>query len=112
MDTLFEIFCECAELNPEPVDGNYNLVDLYIIFVPVDTVLTIYYFPNSRHVFLMIFVEDEGEHDWVFSADQLESGDAGTTLVFGFFVNLIFLTVITFLVSFLFPYLFIDILFL
>ena len=40
MDTLFEIFCECAELNPEPVDGNYNY-DWYIIFVSVDAVLTI-----------------------------------------------------------------------
>lgn len=40
LDTLFEIFCECAELNPEPVD------------------------------------EDEGEHNWVFSADQLETGGA------------------------------------
>ncbi|KAK9291438.1 hypothetical protein L1049_019385 [Liquidambar formosana] len=39
LDTLFEIFCECAELNPEPI-------------------------------------EEEGEeHNWIFSADQLE-GDA------------------------------------
>ncbi|KAF7836379.1 chloride conductance regulatory protein ICln [Senna tora] len=36
LDTLFEIFCECAELNPEPND------------------------------------EDGEEHDWVFSADQVE----------------------------------------
>ncbi|XP_057952763.1 chloride conductance regulatory protein ICln [Malania oleifera] len=36
LDTLFEIFCECAELNPEPVEG-------------------------------------EGEeHNWIFSADQME----------------------------------------
>ncbi|KAL3521439.1 hypothetical protein ACH5RR_019588 [Cinchona calisaya] len=40
LDTLFEIFCECAELNPEPID------------------------------------EEEGEHNWVFSADQLEGGGA------------------------------------
>ncbi|CAI9108454.1 OLC1v1008043C2 [Oldenlandia corymbosa var. corymbosa] len=41
LDTLFEIFCDCAELNPEPVD------------------------------------EEDGEHNWVFSADNLvtESGD-------------------------------------
>uniref|UniRef100_A0A7N0V4K2 Chloride conductance regulatory protein ICln n=1 Tax=Kalanchoe fedtschenkoi TaxID=63787 RepID=A0A7N0V4K2_KALFE len=37
LDNLFEIFCECAELNPEPIDD----------------------------------VEDE-EHNWIFSADQLE----------------------------------------
>ncbi|XP_057736950.1 chloride conductance regulatory protein ICln-like [Arachis stenosperma] len=34
LDTLFQVFCECAELNPEPNDGE--------------------------------------EHDWVFSADQME----------------------------------------
>ncbi|XP_024963505.1 chloride conductance regulatory protein ICln isoform X3 [Cynara cardunculus var. scolymus] len=36
LDTLFEVFCECAELNPEPV-----------------------------------VEEDEQEHNWIFSADQL-----------------------------------------
>ncbi|KAL8539620.1 hypothetical protein ACS0TY_001287 [Phlomoides rotata] len=36
LDTLFAIFCECAELNPDPIE------------------------------------EEEGEHNWVFSADQLE----------------------------------------
>ncbi|XWS37705.1 hypothetical protein CRYUN_Cryun19dG0067800 [Craigia yunnanensis] len=36
LDTLFQIFCECAELNPEPIEG------------------------------------EEEEHNWVFSADQLE----------------------------------------
>ncbi|CAM8996619.1 unnamed protein product [Rhodiola kirilowii] len=37
LDNLFEIFCECAELNPEPVEGM-----------------------------------EEEEHNWIFSADQLE----------------------------------------
>ncbi|XP_041002756.1 chloride conductance regulatory protein ICln isoform X1 [Juglans microcarpa x Juglans regia] len=37
LDALFDIFCECAELNPEPIDE-----------------------------------EEEEEHNWVFSADQLE----------------------------------------
>lgn len=36
LDTLFDVFCECAELNPEPID------------------------------------EEEVEHNWVFSADQME----------------------------------------
>ncbi|XVF53973.1 hypothetical protein PTKIN_Ptkin05aG0143600 [Pterospermum kingtungense] len=36
LDTLFQIFCECAELNPEPIERR------------------------------------EEEHNWVFSADQLE----------------------------------------
>ncbi|GAA0147721.1 hypothetical protein LIER_07353 [Lithospermum erythrorhizon] len=36
---MFQIFCECAELNPGPIDDN---------------------------------LDDEGEHNWVFSADQIE----------------------------------------
>ncbi|RXI08557.1 hypothetical protein DVH24_022701 [Malus domestica] len=36
LDSLFEVFCECAELNPEPIQ------------------------------------EGEEEHNWIFSADQLE----------------------------------------
>ncbi|KAM7491728.1 hypothetical protein LguiA_034649 [Lonicera macranthoides] len=36
LDNLFEVFCECAELNPEPIE------------------------------------EEEVEHNWVFSADQME----------------------------------------
>ncbi|KAK7312070.1 hypothetical protein VNO77_35629 [Canavalia gladiata] len=36
LDTLFQVFCECAELNPEPND------------------------------------EEEEEHNWIFSADQME----------------------------------------
>lgn len=41
LDNLFEIFCECAELNPEPIQ------------------------------------EEEEEHNWIFSADQLEGEGAG-----------------------------------
>ncbi|XP_022765751.1 chloride conductance regulatory protein ICln-like isoform X1 [Durio zibethinus] len=37
LDTLFQIFCECAELNPEPIEEG-----------------------------------EEEEHNWIFSADQLE----------------------------------------
>uniref|UniRef100_A0A1S3YJI2 Chloride conductance regulatory protein ICln n=1 Tax=Nicotiana tabacum TaxID=4097 RepID=A0A1S3YJI2_TOBAC len=40
LDTLFQIFCECAELNPEPIEG------------------------------------EEEEHNWIFSADQLENQEA------------------------------------
>ncbi|KAJ0231381.1 Chloride conductance regulatory protein ICln [Hirschfeldia incana] len=39
LDTLFDVFCECAELNPEPVEE-----------------------------------EEESEHNWVFSADQMVVG--------------------------------------
>ncbi|XP_018487329.1 chloride conductance regulatory protein ICln isoform X2 [Raphanus sativus] len=39
LDTLFDMFCECAELNPEPVEE-----------------------------------EEESEHNWVFSADQMVVG--------------------------------------
>ncbi|QCD89024.1 chloride conductance regulatory protein ICln [Vigna unguiculata] len=41
LDTLFAIFCQCAELNPEPNDD-----------------------------------EEEEEHDWVFSADQMVDEEA------------------------------------
>nr|GMC96283.1 chloride conductance regulatory protein ICln [Ipomoea batatas] len=37
VDALFQMFCECAELNPEPIE------------------------------------EEEEEHNWIFSADQLEN---------------------------------------
>ncbi|KAL3373547.1 hypothetical protein AABB24_005495 [Solanum stoloniferum] len=40
VDTLFQIFCDCAELNPEPIE------------------------------------EEEEEHNWIFSADQLEHQEA------------------------------------
>ncbi|KNA17726.1 hypothetical protein SOVF_077430 [Spinacia oleracea] len=42
LETLFEVFCECAELNPEPMLG-----------------------------------EPEEEHNWIFSADQLNSEALG-----------------------------------
>ncbi|RXH94926.1 hypothetical protein DVH24_024610 [Malus domestica] len=41
LDSLFEVFCECAELNPEPIE------------------------------------EGEEEHNWIFSADQLEDEAVG-----------------------------------
>ncbi|KAH0979068.1 hypothetical protein GBA52_006245 [Prunus armeniaca] len=41
VDSLFEVFCECAELNPEPIE------------------------------------EAEEEHNWIFSADQLEDDATG-----------------------------------
>ncbi|XP_068316362.1 chloride conductance regulatory protein ICln-like isoform X1 [Pyrus communis] len=41
LDSLFEVFCECAELNPEPIQ------------------------------------EGEEEHNWIFSADQLEDEAVG-----------------------------------
>ncbi|KAF5480285.1 hypothetical protein F2P56_001047 [Juglans regia] len=43
LDALFDIFCECAELNPEPIDE-----------------------------------EEAAEHNWVFSADQLEDEAAAS----------------------------------
>ena len=35
---------------------------------------------------MMLFIEDEGEHNWVFSADQLETGGTGLALVFCVFL--------------------------
>ncbi|KAL6131892.1 hypothetical protein ACLB2K_070265 [Fragaria x ananassa] len=42
LDSLFDVFCECAELNPEPIQDN-----------------------------------EEEEHNWIFSADQLEDEATG-----------------------------------
>lgn len=67
MDTLFAIFCQCAELNPEPNDGKY-----YFFF---------YLFLHFSVFFYMSYalLSDEGEeeHDWVFSADQMVDEEAG-----------------------------------
>ncbi|KAJ0640927.1 hypothetical protein HanRHA438_Chr16g0760691 [Helianthus annuus] len=46
LDTIFNIFCECAELNPEPVEGQ----------------------------------EEEEQHNWIFSADQLGAAIEGDGL--------------------------------
>lgn len=76
MDTLFAIFCECAELNPDPIEGDDNLLDK-------DTEVT-EHFPShfsETNYFVMLPVEEEGEHNWVFSADQLEYDAAGTKLI-------------------------------
>ncbi|GKC61913.1 chloride conductance regulatory protein ICln [Tanacetum coccineum] len=34
LNTLFEVFCECAELNPEPVEGNITITTTKILYVP------------------------------------------------------------------------------
>ncbi|KAJ0681681.1 putative PH-like domain superfamily protein [Helianthus annuus] len=46
LDTIFNIFCECAELNPEPVEEQ----------------------------------EEEEQHNWIFSADQLGAAIDGDGL--------------------------------
>ncbi|XP_033130069.1 chloride conductance regulatory protein ICln isoform X1 [Brassica rapa] len=46
LDTLFDVFCECAELNPEPIEGKEEEEE----------------------------EEEEEEHNWVFSADQMVVG--------------------------------------
>ncbi|KAL3575678.1 hypothetical protein D5086_023779 [Populus alba] len=51
LDTLFQVFCECAELNPEPVEDN------------------------------------EEEHNWIFSADQLADETAAEDSEWNFSQN-------------------------
>ncbi|KAF9668252.1 hypothetical protein SADUNF_Sadunf15G0109700 [Salix dunnii] len=55
LDTLFQILCECAELNPEPIKV------LAIILHYIDT---------DSYVFDNVYSDNE-EHNWIFSADQL-----------------------------------------
>lgn len=69
VDSLFAIFCQCAELNPEPNDGQYY-------FLHTDR----YTFPHSRVFFLLscVVLSGEGEeHGWFFSADQMGDEEAG-----------------------------------
>lgn len=94
VDTLFDIFCECAELNPEPCDGEWDsfFTDV-ILYTPtniaVDALLNCYCCihpkkkerkccPNRFSLYLL-FVEEEGEegHNWVFSVDQMEDEARG-----------------------------------
>ncbi|KAK9914100.1 hypothetical protein M0R45_037896 [Rubus argutus] len=46
MNSLFDVFCECAELNPEPIEEN-----------------------------------EEEEHNWIFSAEQMEDEGAARTVL-------------------------------
>ncbi|CAH8391716.1 unnamed protein product [Eruca vesicaria subsp. sativa] len=71
LNTLFDVFCECAEPNPEPVEGDTILL---LSFNSVFASLTIYMF-----VLLYVFSEEEEDngHNWVFSADQMVIGGGG-----------------------------------
>ncbi|KAK4480596.1 hypothetical protein RD792_013674 [Penstemon davidsonii] len=61
LDTLFATFCQCAELNPDPVEALQGEEEV-----------------GHNWVFSADQLEDdEGGHNWVFSADQLED-DEGT----------------------------------
>ncbi|XP_056842429.1 chloride conductance regulatory protein ICln isoform X1 [Raphanus sativus] len=67
LDTLFDMFCECAELNPEPVEGKHKAATLLLSF---DDAMFSYIFS-----FICTFSEEEeSEHNWVFSADQMVVG--------------------------------------
>lgn len=66
MDTLFQVFCECAELNPDPHDGWY--------YFP-HRMRSVFFLLHLFELFCVDFVllEEEGEeHNWIFSADQME----------------------------------------
>ncbi|KAG6747409.1 hypothetical protein POTOM_049813 [Populus tomentosa] len=56
LDTLFQILCDCAELNPEPIEGGSWL-----------------YCCNCFKwmISILIFRFNDEEHNWIFSANQL-----------------------------------------
>ncbi|KAL6007951.1 hypothetical protein ACLOJK_033456 [Asimina triloba] len=65
LDAIFCVFCECAELNPEPVEGeNYTVV------------------MRNTKAWLIMFAhfltspDQDEENEWIFSAEQME--DDGT----------------------------------
>ena len=79
METLFDIFCRCAELNPEPNEGEYQNPGLdmsSICFGGSTTVICIAIYSLC----VMLLAEGEDEHNWIFSADQMEDEASGTIL--------------------------------
>lgn len=77
MGTLFAMFCECAELNPDPIEGNDYLLNRHID----DNFSFVYMCISSRLITsLLLSAEEEVEHNWVFSADQLEDNAGGILL--------------------------------
>ena len=73
VDSLFAIFCQCAELNPEPNDGQYSF------YIQIDTLFL------TRVFFFLscVVLSEEGEgHGWVFSADEMGDEEAGMCVSF------------------------------
>ena len=83
MDTLFDIFCECAELNPEPIDGEYhsfilNWTLFWISYFSWCCINCVFFFSCIPFNFLcMLSSGEEEEHNWIFSADQMVDEVAG-----------------------------------
>lgn len=76
VDSLFQIFCECAELNPEPIEGSFCLLWTYSL----THFLFAFFCPCLVFTLLksgLASVEEEEEHNWIFSADQLENQETG-----------------------------------
>ncbi|KAF3544608.1 hypothetical protein DY000_02006092, partial [Brassica cretica] len=69
LDTLFDVFCECAELNPEPIERKDTTLLLSFNAIFLLHSRFIVSFSSSE--------EEEGEHNWVFSADQMVVGGGG-----------------------------------
>ena len=74
VETLFEVFCGCAELNPEPNEGKCQSSLFRLInFCSRCCIYFISSINADRYFFSFIFAsEDEEEHNWIFSADQME----------------------------------------
>ena len=93
VETLFEVFCECAELNPEPMEGKKFVKSIAIVFFCKDNLLLLafsycclfcwfdFYYWITFHFLSglrMHYLDEDGErHNWIFSADQLNGQGLG-----------------------------------
>lgn len=73
VDTLFDVFCECAELNPEPIEGNFTKIQ------PFTSNISLLQFLVPQPFYTFVFIEEEEENggSWVFSADQMDARGGG-----------------------------------
>lgn len=78
VDTLFDIFCECAELNPEPIEGSIlKIQPYYYINDAISGSIAVYMFVSLY----LSEEEEEGGHNWVFSADQMDVRGEGNVFI-------------------------------
>lgn len=73
VDILFNVFCECAELNPEPCHGKY----CFNVFFK--KIFTFSWQTNDLNKLFCNLEEQEEANDWIFGPDQMgdDSMEAG-----------------------------------
>lgn len=89
MDTLFDVFCECAELNPDPIESEGDILVLQIGNQML-LLCKIYLYYVSYFIYICNYYSGEEEHNWIFSADQMVTNGAGSINSFGHLVYILF----------------------